>query len=416
MSIASELQDKINAKAAIKAAIEAKGVTVGDVKLNQYAAKIDEIQQGGTGDWIRPSDWLPIDSLVVAGEQKTVGLYAIYPNVNDKGMTNTVAFTVTGNYTVDWGDGVVENFNSNVQAQHIYDYDSLSASTDCVRGYRQAIITITPQNGKNITQILFGRKHSSVVFGRISSQWLDIVISGTAISYFKIQDSFVSHNMLEKIKAIQSTGSLISLSNSFSDLYNIKIIDLNSLNTTNVTTFAGAFQSTTIQKLDLSNLIIKDGCSFDYIFNQCSYLVDLKLPYISTRITGARFFRSCQYLQKVDFSKLDLSLVTDGREIFSFCYALQEIDLSHTTLQNITTVSAGAFLYSNSLIKVRLPNIRISFTVASNPLSATALNELFSDLFDLTDKPSQTITITGCTGAATCDKTIATNKNWTVIG
>lgn len=47
MSIASELQDKINAKAAIKAAIEAKGVTVGDVKLNQYAAKIDEIEQGG---------------------------------------------------------------------------------------------------------------------------------------------------------------------------------------------------------------------------------------------------------------------------------------------------------------------------------------------------------------------------------
>ena len=45
MSIASELQDKINSKAAIKTAIEAKGVTVGDIKLNQYAAKVNAIQQ-----------------------------------------------------------------------------------------------------------------------------------------------------------------------------------------------------------------------------------------------------------------------------------------------------------------------------------------------------------------------------------
>lgn len=86
--------------------------------------RLDEIQQGGTGDWIRPADWLPIDNLVVAGEQKTVGLY-VDPNVNNKGMTNTVAFVVTGNYTVDWGDGVVDNFNSNVVAEHIYDYNSL---------------------------------------------------------------------------------------------------------------------------------------------------------------------------------------------------------------------------------------------------------------------------------------------------
>ena len=48
MSIASELQDKINAKAAIKASIEAKGVTVGNVKLNQYAAKVDAIAQDPT--------------------------------------------------------------------------------------------------------------------------------------------------------------------------------------------------------------------------------------------------------------------------------------------------------------------------------------------------------------------------------
>ena len=122
-TISAALQDKIDSKAAIKAAIEAKGVSVGDVLLSDYASKVAEIVQGGSGDWIRPSDWLEIDSLVTAGEQKTVGLYAIYPNNNTLGITNKVAFAVTGNHTIDWGDGVVENVNSNVQAQHIYDYD-----------------------------------------------------------------------------------------------------------------------------------------------------------------------------------------------------------------------------------------------------------------------------------------------------
>ena len=43
-TIAAALQDKIDAKAAIKTAIEAKGVTVGAVKLSDYAAKIGEIE------------------------------------------------------------------------------------------------------------------------------------------------------------------------------------------------------------------------------------------------------------------------------------------------------------------------------------------------------------------------------------
>ena len=343
MSIASELQDKINAKAAIKTAIEAKGVTVGDIKLNQYAAKIDAIQQGGTGDWIRPADWLPIDDLVVAGEQKTVGLYAVYPNVNDKGMTNTVAFVVTGNYTVNWGDGVVESFNSNVVAEHIYDYNSLSASTECTRGYRQAIITITPQSGQNITQILFGRKHSSVVFGRISSQWLDLVIGGTAISYFRMQENNVFPNLLEKVKCIQSNAACTNMGPMFTNCYSLQSLDLSGFNTSSVT-------------------------NMSYMFNSCS--------------------------------------------------SLQSLDLSQTVLSAITTITNFANFTNGtiSLIKCRLPQVKWSFTVAGNPLSATALNNLFSDLKDLTSLTAQTITITGCTGAATCDKTIATNKNWTVIG
>ena len=395
MSIASELQDKINAKAAIKTAIEAKGVTVGDIKLNQYASKIDEIQQGGTGDWIRPADWLPIDNLVVAGEQKTVGLYAVYPNVNNKGMTNTVAFVVTGNYTVDWGDGVVENFNSNVQAGHIYDYNSLNPSTDCARGYRQAIITITPQSGKNITQILFGRKHSSVVFGRISSQWLDLVIGGASISYFRMQDNNVFPNMLEKVKAMQNITACTNMSYMFSNCSSLQSLDLSSFNTSAVT-------------------------NMSYMFYNCYSLQSLDLSSFNTSaVTNmAVMFHNCYSLQSLDLSSFNTSAVTNMSTMFYNCSSLQSLDLSNTLLNTISS-SANFGNFTNgtiSLIKCRLPQVKWSFTVASNPLSAAELNLLFGDLFNLTGQPSQTITITGCTGAATCDRTIATSKNWTVIG
>ena len=46
MSVASEIARLQNAKASIKTAIENKGVTVGDIKLDAYSAKIDEISAG----------------------------------------------------------------------------------------------------------------------------------------------------------------------------------------------------------------------------------------------------------------------------------------------------------------------------------------------------------------------------------
>lgn len=54
----------------------------------------------------RPIDWLVLDT-PASGQEKFVGLYAIFERYD-----NRVAVKVTGAYTVDWGDGVIENFAS----------------------------------------------------------------------------------------------------------------------------------------------------------------------------------------------------------------------------------------------------------------------------------------------------------------
>ena len=90
-------------------------------------------------------------------EQKIVGLHAVLPG------NNWVAFTLSGAYTVDWGDGTTENFAAGVTAYRNLAWSSYNTSTLTARGYRQAIITITPQSGHNITSWNFLVKHNQPV-------------------------------------------------------------------------------------------------------------------------------------------------------------------------------------------------------------------------------------------------------------
>jgi hypothetical protein len=66
-----------------------------------------------------------------------------------------------------------------------------------------------------------------------------------------------------------------------------------------------------------------------------------------------------------------------------------------------------------SLARIEASGIRFSFSVASCKLSATALNEIYTNLPTVV---SQTITVTGNYGVASDDPTIATAKGWTVTG
>jgi hypothetical protein len=71
------------------------------------------------------------------------------------------------------------------------------------------------------------------------------------------------------------------------------------------------------------------------------------------------------------------------------------------------------FATCSSLARIEAKNFNFTFSVASCKLSATALNEIYTNLPTVV---SQTITVTGNYGVATDDPTIATAKGWTVTG
>jgi hypothetical protein len=67
----------------------------------------------------------------------------------------------------------------------------------------------------------------------------------------------------------------------------------------------------------------------------------------------------------------------------------------------------------NSLSRIQAANFRFTFSVASCKLSATALNEIYTNLPVVT---GQSITVTGNWGTATDNPAIATAKGWAVTG
>ena len=137
---------------------------------------------------------------------------------------------------------------------------------------------------------------------------------------------------------------------------------------------------TTILRIDTSNV-----ASMSYMFFRCSSLTSIPHLDTSNVIEMECTFYGCSSLTSIP--ALNVSKVTRLFEIFASCISLENIDMYR---------------------------MKVSFSVAGTKLNAATLNKLFTNLATVTT--TQTITITGTPGAATCDRSIATSKGWTVVG
>ena len=309
---------------------------------------------GSSGAWARPSDWISLPS-VDATVEKFAGIFAVFDTESE-----FVAFTATGNYTVDWGDGsATENINSGVTAQHQYTYATISATTLSALGYKQVAITIVPQAGAHLSTVDLNKRHSSASAQVQNTGWLDITCSCYA----------------------SSTGGLM------------------------VGGSALVIRSNILERATIYNGALRTSTA--YMFYACSALQSVPLFNTASVTTMAYMFSSCYGLHSVPL--FNTASVTTMASMFSACFSIKIIEAF--VLSSLTTTTS---MLNNaiSLSKALFTNINVSFSVANLNLSAAALNEIFNNLPTVV---GQTITITGCYGAATCDQTIATGKGYTVI-
>lgn len=342
-------------------------------------------------DWVRPADWLPIDHLVDTSSQKIVMLFAVY---NDEMNSITIAKTL--GTIIDWGDGTVTD-NSNGVFSHVYTYDDISDSTLCSRGYKQVIITMYNDTGYDIT--LIGFRKSATMTAGYPLRVLDMKLHVPYLtSWTSGGSSYCKMCMLERIIWIGLTGY-----------------------TTSTIVFWHMYR--------LQYLYMEDYTKISH-FDHC-VLLPMKYKQEYTNMPMVNRFQWHQYIDK--YIRTEESTTTNYTTAFYFCLGLDYVEInmknavtltsmfnsSHnlktvilTNCESVTTTTTMFNLCYN-ITKLILQGIIVSFACTAASLSANALNSLFASLG--TPATTQTINVSGNPGAATCDTSIATAKNWTVI-
>lgn len=381
--------------------------------------------------WQRPADWLPMPTVTEA-EEKFVGLHGVWEDGD-----NVVAFLFRGAYTVDWGDGVVENIADNVKAEHQYDWASIPSNTTTSQGYRQVMITVTP-NGGNLASCNFQQRFT----GRnqpYSTGFLDVTLSmpNCANNGFGFGGATITHGLCERITVLTlgtnnsltssfrnctglqtlplfDTSNVVSFQSAFNGCGSLK--ELPFFNTTNVINFLDAFVGcTSLETVPLFNTANAQNMSG--MFQSCSNLKHLPVFNTSSATTVALMVNGCTNL--VDFPLINTALVTNMTSLFRNCNTLQSIPALSTA--SITPTSGTDFSNfinpASSVARIEMVFAR-SVTLINANLGAPALVEIFNNLVDRSATTSATITITGNWGVpnlTASDLLIATNKNWVVV-
>jgi surface protein len=396
-----------------------------------------------TEDWVRPSDWLAMPT-VTDVEQKFVGLHAIFPEGNN--FAALLFTTSTGQYQVDWGDGSSPTLhNSNTKAEYAYDYATYDTGNTTLssRGYKQAIITVTPVSGNLLTcnfQQRYTGQNQAYATG-----FLDCIISmpNHSASAFTFGGTTVRHAYVERfdVKTLGSCNSLASMFSACSSLQSVPLFNTAAVtsmtsmfsacsslqsvplfNTAAVTSMASMFVNClSLQSVPLFNTAAVTNMA--QMFSGCSSLQSVPLFNTAAVTNMNATFNNCSSLQSVPL--FNTALVTNMSTLFSACSSLQSVPLFNTaavtnmtfmfnncfSLQSIPALSTAGITISsgtdfdviafscNSLDRCQMAFAR--FVGFSNcQLSATAITEILTNLAPRTST-SATIILTGNWGLGT---------------
>jgi len=180
-----------------------------------------------------------------------------------------------------------------------------------------------------------------------------------------------------------------------------------------------------------------------HFFGYNYLLTDFDCAGLSAVVTCDNMFQSCINLRSVNINALQN--VTSARHMFNDCNSLQNV-IADTFAQNSSSVDMYYCFINTPLTTISLPMAKIQniyvytwpsnaikgnletlsfhpsslfggvapqIFISNNNISAEQINAIFTALPTLSGK---SIDITGCTGAATCTRSIATAKGWTVTG
>ncbi len=361
------------------------------------------IQTGSSSapEYIRNPEWISLPD-AHSTFSEWIGIYAIFNNTSNLA---SVQFSVTGGYTVDWGDGVVENVATNTKRDHAYTFSSISALTETSDGYRQVIIRVYPQNTANhFTAVSMQARHSSHAF-LYNTGWLDINLRTTSACttfVFHQLSNAVTHGLCKRFNWVGTFGGT-SLSRAFNAARSLQYVHMP--NITSCNTYANCFDSCIdLLKVEFGT-IGSTSCVMTSMFSSCTSMYEAPLFDTSKSTNITSMFNSCYSLQIIPV--FDFSLVTTATGFVQFCYSLKTFPAINfpvcttfasffsncSSLENIELIGTGAgsnfsSMFSSCTSLITIPEI--------NTVSATNMANMFENCYSLEYTPNfNTPSLTG---------------------
>ena len=312
-------------------------------KKNRFDGSI--IKQPRTVNvWTRPADWLTMPS-ITSSEQKIALLMPVFPQ-----GSNFLAFLISGAYTVDWGDGSVENFAAGVKAQHSYDYaDPDLNATVTSDGYKMAVVIITPQAGQSLTSINFNQKYAltGYVFPD-TSPVLEIVLSCPNLTSISLGNTNTFCKTIVNFSGVNmgNVTSFVSLFENLNNLKNVSFIQIATTVNNTQSMFAGCSSLTSVPLFNTASVT-----SMISMFTGCTSLTSVPLFNTASVTSMNSMFAACASLTSVPL--FNTVSVMDLNTMFFGCTSLTSVPLFNT----IAVITTGSMFYGcSSLTTVPLFN------------------------------------------------------------
>jgi BspA type Leucine rich repeat region (6 copies) len=284
--------------------------------------------------YTRPVDWPTVS--IPAAHAISI-LAAVFPAGGNYAALNV---TVTGGYTVNWGDGTSANYATGVTAEHQYTYSTLSTSVTS-RGYKTAIIHITTQTGgAAITAFDLSSKHST--FGAAnagSSPWLDVEINTPSATSIAFSTTVLPYYL--EVCNINACGSLANLDYMWYNCFALQQLILPSGFGSAATSMDWAWNScSALQQLVLPSGFGAAVTSLNHTWYNCPALELLTLPSgFGGSVTNLNFtWAFCSALAQLTLPAGFGAAATSAMYTWNSCFALQQLVLPSGFGSLITTL------------------------------------------------------------------------------
>jgi hypothetical protein len=317
------------------------------LKVKEAGVFID-VGGGGTtlvGGWVRNPAW-PALPAVTAGEQKIVGLYAVWPGDGTGNGGNFFAFNATGAYTINYGDGSTTNYASNTQANYEFSFnDSGLAGTDCP-------VTFTASTSR-VNRTAHGHQAGA------KTQFYNIL---TTTGLSEGQSYYVINPTADSFQVSTTPGgSPVTLTNNGSATllpYKVALVTITPQAGQNLTVVnflaknnQAGLQTYATGWLDLAISVPNvSGTGFTLGGTAVAHrhLEKVDLIAYGALTTMAGMFQNCSSLQAIPALPGSVAAVTNMSNMFNSCYSLQAIPALPGSVAAVTNM-AGMFQNCSSL-------------------------------------------------------------------